>query len=216
MDQYTEPDYSNIGLITIDTQNDFSLKGAVYEVKGTYEVIPNMAKILNKFREKNKLIMHVVRIYKEDGSNVDICRKKKVEEGLKVAAPNSIGSELVKELKPNTIRLDTEKLLKGEIQKIAQNEFVIYKSRWGAFYKTPLEAFLKEKGVTTLVFTGCNFPNCPRTSIYEASERDFKLVVIEDAISGIYSKGIEELKNICCELVGTEEFLKKFSYKSLI
>ncbi|MGD0329318.1 MAG: cysteine hydrolase [Nitrososphaeria archaeon] len=215
MDQYTEPDYSSIGLVTIDTQNDFSLKGAVYEIKGTYEVIPNMVKVLNKFREKNKLIMHVVRIYKKDGSNVDICRKKKVEEGLKVIAPNSIGSELVKELKPNTVRLDAEKLLKGEIQKIAQNEFVIYKSRWGAFYKTPLETFLKEKGVITLVFTGCNFPNCPRTSIYEASERDFKLVVIEDAISGIYDKGVEELKNICCEVIGTEGFLKKFSDKSL-
>src|SRR3989442_358297 len=31
-------------------------------------------------------------------------------------------------------------------------------------------------GISTLVCCGCNFPNCPRTSLYEASERDFRLV----------------------------------------
>ena len=47
MDKYTKPDYGNIGLITIDTQNDFSLHGAVSEIKGTYEVIPNMVRRCN-------------------------------------------------------------------------------------------------------------------------------------------------------------------------
>jgi Isochorismatase family len=57
------------------------------------------------------------------------------------------------------------------------------------------------------VFTGCNFPNCPRTSIYEASERDFKLIIITDAISGIYEKGIEEMKNVGCEVITAQEFI---------
>ncbi|HLE75208.1 MAG TPA: isochorismatase family cysteine hydrolase [Candidatus Bathyarchaeia archaeon] len=210
MDEYTKPDYENIGLITIDIQNDFSLKGAVCEITGTYKIIPNMVRILKRFREKNKPIIHVVRIYKEDGSNVDICRKKRVEEGLRIVAPNSEGAEIVKELKPNNKKLDSKNLLNREIQEIALNEFVMYKPRWGAFYKTPLENFLKEKKISTLVFTGCNFPNCPRTSIFEASERDFRLVIIEDAISGIYEKGIMELRNICCEVMTTEEFLQKF------
>ncbi len=208
MAKYTEPDYENSALLTIDTQNDFSLKDAICEIKGTYDdVIPNMVKILKRFREKSKPIIHIIRLYKEDGSNVDICRKKKVEDGLKVVAPNSEGAELVKELKPNEVKLDAKRLLSGEIQELASNEFVIYKPRWGAFYKTPLEDFLQKKGITTLVFTGCNFPNCPRTSIYEASERGFRLIVIEDAISGIYGKGIEELINISCELITTEEFI---------
>ena len=211
MDKYTEPDYENSALLTIDTQNDFSLKGAICEIKGTYDyIIPNMVKVLKRFREKSKSIIHIVRLYKEDGSNVDICRKKKVEDGLNVVAPNSEGAELVKELKPNEVKLDAKSLLSGEIQELASNEFVIYKPRWGAFYKTPLEDFLQKKGITTLVFTGCNFPNCPRTSIYEASERGFRLIVIEDAISGIYKKGTEELKNISCKLIRTEDFLKKF------
>ena len=72
----------------------------------------------------------------------------------------------------------------------------MYKPRWGAFYETPLEDHLRRRGVSTIVFCGCNFPNCPRTSIYEASERDVRVVLAEDAISGLYDKGREELVNI--------------------
>jgi hypothetical protein len=43
---------------------------------------------------------------------------------------------------------------------------------------------------------GCNFPNCPRTTIYGASMRDFNGVIFPSAISGIYDKGVEELANI--------------------
>ena len=198
-----------MALLTIDFQNDFVLKGAICEIAGTVEKIPNVLKILNKFRQKNCLVIHIVRLYKKNGSSIDICRKKIIEDGLSFVAPYSEGAELVKALKPNENRLDADKLLNNGIQEISQNEFVIYKPRWGAFYNTPLEKFLKDRGINTLIFTGCNFPNCPRTSIYEASERDFRIVVVEDAISGIYKKGIEELKNIGCKILKTKELLKK-------
>lgn len=42
--------------------------------------------------------------------------------------------------------------------------------------------------MTTLVFCGCNVPNCPRTSIHQASERDFRVVLAQDAISGLYDR----------------------------
>jgi nicotinamidase-related amidase len=57
------------------------------------------------------------------------------------------------------------------------------------------------------VFTGCNFPNCPRTSVYEASERDFRIVVLEDALSGLYPQGRKELENIGVWAVDTETYL---------
>jgi nicotinamidase-related amidase len=47
-----------------------------------------------------------------------------------------------------------------------------------------------------VVFVGCNFPNCPRTSIYEASERDFRIVVVSDALSGLDERGIKECRAI--------------------
>ncbi|MBI4399359.1 cysteine hydrolase [Candidatus Micrarchaeota archaeon] len=208
-DKYTKPDNDRMALITIDVQNDFTLKNAPLEIKGTLEIVPKIVTLLNKFREKQKPIIHVIRLYKEDGTNAELCRKKMIEEGKKAAVPGSEGSELVKELKPNPNKLNFEKLLKGELQEISKNEHIIYKQRWGAFYNTKLEETLRNKGVTTLVFAGCNFPNCPRTSIYEASERDFKIIVIKDAISGIYDKDMAELENIGCEIISLEDFMKK-------
>lgn len=105
---YTEPNFEKCAVITIDTQNDFSLPGAVAEIKGTYEVIPHMESILR------------------------VCRVQKI----------------------------------------------------------PI-----------------NFPNCPRTSMYEASERDFRVVMVEDAISGVYPKGIEEVQNIGVNIYSTNEFI---------
>jgi len=81
----------------------------------------------------------------------------------------------------------------------------MYKPRWGAFYKTHLEEFLKEHDKDTIVFSGCNFPNCPRTSIYEASERDFRIVLVKDAISQLYPKGEKEMKNIGVSLLAVNE-----------
>jgi hypothetical protein len=43
------------------------------------------------------------------------------------------------------------------------------------------------------------------TSIYEASERDFRVVVVEDAISGIYERGKEELRNIGITIAKAKE-----------
>ena len=55
------------------------------------------------------------------------------------------------------------------------------------------------------MFTGCNFPNCPRTSIYEASERDFRVLLVEDAVSGLYERGKEELRNIGVSMARADE-----------
>jgi nicotinamidase-related amidase len=206
MDEYTRPDYDKIALVTIDVQNDF-LPGGTFEVKGIREIIPGIVELLRLFREQEKTIVHIVRLYNEDGTNVDICRKRKIEGGVRALVGGSTGAELAKGLVPPGIKLDTEKLLRGDVQQVAAQEFIIYKSRWGAFYKTPLERFLRDRGITTLAFAGCNYPNCPRTSIYEASERDFKIIVVRDAIAGIYEQGMDELKNVGCELLTVKELI---------
>ena len=43
--------------------------------------------------------------------------------------------------------------------------------------------------------------------IYEASERDFRTVAIDDAISGLYDRGRVELENIGGSVLDTESYL---------
>ena len=168
MGKYTDPRIVKSALITIDTQNDFTLDDAPAQIAGTVNVIPNMVRLLESYRKKGLPIIHVVRLYLRDGSNVELCRKQTIEEGKEIVVPESDGAELVDELKPDiSIKLNADVLLSGEVQQIDSNEFVMYKPRWGAFYGTALEEFLKEREVDTVVFSGCNYPNCPRTSIYK-------------------------------------------------
>jgi nicotinamidase-related amidase len=127
----------------------------------------------------------------------------------------SSGCQLAPELLPYAgIELDADMLLSGCIQTFNSREVAIYKPRWGAFYSTPLDQYLREKDVSTLVFSGCNFPNCPRTSIYEASERDFRVVLAEDAISGLYDQGRREMRNIGVELFSTSQIIDAFRHDS--
>ena len=194
---YTQPDFAALALITIDVQNDF-LKGQPFEVAGTSEILPQLRQLLETFRRARLPVIHMVRLYKADGSNADLCRRSAVEQGAKIACPGTAGAELAPSLLPaqKKLGLNADLLLSGSVQLLGQNEWAIYKPRWGAFFGTPLEQHLAHLGVTSLAFAGCNFPNCPRTSIYEASERDFQIVLVEDAISGLYDRGRDELKNI--------------------
>lgn len=212
MNKYTKPNWKRSILITIDTQNDFTMPDSPYSIEGTEGVLPEMHKLLELFRKKGLPILHVVRLYKEDGSNVDMCRKELIESGVRIVTPGSIGAELVKEIQPEGYAgINQEELLNGGFQLISENEWVMYKSRWGAFYKTRLEDFLHDKNIDTLLFTGCNFPNCPRTSMYEASERDFKIAFAYDAMSKVYEKGINEMENIGVYVCKTSDLIRELS-----
>jgi nicotinamidase-related amidase len=202
---YTRPDFGSMALITIDVQNDF-LNGQPFEIPGTSEILPQMRTLVETFRNAGRPVIHIVRLYKRDGSNADLCRRSAVEQGAALVCPGTSGAELAPPLLPSQeSKLDAELLFSGAAQPIAQNEWVIYKPRWGAFFGTSLEEHLRKLGITSLAFAGCNFPNCPRASIYEASERDFRIILVEDAISSLYDRGREEMTNIGVVLMNSEQ-----------
>lgn len=209
MNDYLSPQWTRSALLTIDVQRDFTLPGATLQIPGTLEALPAMRRLLAAYRGALLPIVHIVRLYLQDGSNADVCRREQIERGASMALPGTEGSEIVEELLPESgIRLDPDLLLSGERQQIGPKEWAVYKSRFGAFFKTRLDEYLRDMGVTTLVVSGCNFPNCPRTTIYEASERDYRIVAVTDAISGIYDRGREELKGIGVELLESDECVK--------
>ncbi|MGO9017334.1 MAG: cysteine hydrolase family protein [Syntrophobacteraceae bacterium] len=210
--KYTNPDLSNSALVTIDVQRDFSLPGSPAEIPGTVNIVPYIVKLLKAYRASGRPIVHIVRLYLSDGSNVDLCRREFIQSGKELVRPGSAGAELVQKLLPTAdIKLNCPHLLGGGTQTLGPGEVVIYKPRWGAFFGTPLQDHLDGLLVNTLVVCGCNFPNCPRTTIYEASERDFRIVLVEEAVSGIYQQGKDELRNIGVHLWSTEILIKRLN-----
>ena len=204
---YLSPQWDRAALVMIDVQRD-TLDGQPLEIPGTSAALPQIERLVEVFRKLGKPIVHVVRIYKTDGSNVDVCRRSAVEDGQPLLAAGSLGCEIAAELLPNEmVRLDVDHLLSGGIQEIGDSEVIIYKARWGAFYETPLQQYLNDQAISTLIFAGCNFPNCPRTSLYQASERDFRIVLASDALSGLYPQGLAELRNIGIRDMTTSEII---------
>jgi nicotinamidase-related amidase len=207
-DRYTAPHWDRAALLTVDVQKDFGRPGSATWSPDKDLVIPAIARLLGLFREKGMPVIHVVRLYRPDGTHADSCRRQWLESGHTLVAPGTDGAEIVAALKPSAgSRLDGEQLLRGELQAWSELEWVIYKPRWGAFYATPLEKHLRSLGVTTLVVCGFNFPNCPRTTIYEASERDFRIVMVRDGVSGLYERGVEEIGHIGVAVMTVEEIM---------
>jgi nicotinamidase-related amidase len=186
-----------IALLTIDLQNDFVGNGQG-RVEGTAECPPMVARLLRSFRDAAAPIIHVVRLYEPDGSNAEPFRRPLIREGGPLVAPNSVGAALPPALAvaaaPDPIRLYA-----GELQSVGDAEWLMYKPRWDAFHGTPLETHLRRLGVETLVVCGCNLPNCPRATLFGASNRDFRTILVEDATSQVTAERLADLV-----LMGTE------------
>lgn len=87
-------------------------------------------------------------------------------------------------------------MLGGNLQELGNREWAMWKPRWGAFHRTHLDGHLRNLGVSTVVLAGCNYPNCPRATVYGASERDYRILLASDAISGIRAEHLDEALHI--------------------
>jgi nicotinamidase-related amidase len=195
MNDDIEPHWDSSALLTIDLQRDFLSDGAA-AVPGTSEVLPAVREVVRAFRQSERPIVHVIRLYLPDGSNADISRRAALRAGASVVRPGTAGADLAPELLPDGVALDAETLLGGRLQHVGGDEHILFKPRWNAFFATALDGWLRLRGVDTVVVAGCNFPNCPRGTLFGASERDYRAVAVSDAISGWSDTAAKELAAI--------------------
>jgi nicotinamidase-related amidase len=208
MKEYLAPERERVALITVDAQRDFVLPGSPATVGGAMSTVPAMHRLTDAFRAIGAPIVHTLRLYRCNGSNVDLCHRAAIEAGQRIVMPGTSGAELIDELKPSVgQRLEPELLLDGKLQEIGHREWLCYKSRLSAFFQTPLEDHLKSLGITTIVICGTDFPTSPRSTVYAASNRDFRIVLATDAISGATDAGLDELAQIGVYLMSSEQLL---------
>ena len=183
VDEHIAPEPERSALLVIDTQVDF-LDGGSSPIPGTSAVVPTISRLVQGFRDAGRPVVHVVRFY--EGDDVDLSRRTLIASGAPVVRPGSAGSQIAPDLRPDPdARLSPSDLLAGELQPLGPAEWAMWKPRWGAFHRTPLDAHLRALGVSTVVVAGCNYPNCPRAALYGASERDYRSLIARDAVSGL-------------------------------
>jgi nicotinamidase-related amidase len=210
-DPHLVPHWNAAALVTIDVQRDF-LSDAPFGVAGTTEILPDLRRLTVAFRAAARPIVHMVRLYPPDGREVDRVRRTLIEQGAAFLGPGTPGRRLARGLAPESAPdLDDPLLLDGRPQRLGPDEFALYKPRWGAFYRTPLAELLGEYGVDTVVFAGCNLPNCPRASLVEAHERDFRVVLVTDAVSEASEQGFREVAGLGTVLMSTADTVEAVS-----
>ena len=203
---YTAPDLARSALVLIDVQNDF-VSGAA-AVPGTAALVDTMAELAATFRAAHRPVVHVVRLYVPGGSDVDPPRRAAVESGRQIAAPHTDGAAI-----PTTLLghpLDYDSLLAGGVQHVAPGEVVLFKPRWSAFFRTELDAHLRDAGVNTVVVAGCNLPNCPRATLFDASARDYRAAVVTDATSQVTNERLDDLDLIGVQLLTVADIQRYF------
>src|SRR5258708_10923778 len=95
MRDYLSPERGRAALLTIDAQCDFALPNAPAKVCGTMAAVPAMRRLVDSFRERNQPIVPVVRLYRCDGSNVELCHRAALQERQRVVMPGPSGAQLV-------------------------------------------------------------------------------------------------------------------------
>ena len=207
MSTWTAPEFAKAALVTIDVQRD-TLDGKAFEIPGTTAALPCMEALCSAFRERDKPLVHVLRLYLPDGTNAELCRREALQAGEAFFLAGSQGRTITPQLLPESAaEPDDELLMEGQLQQIGPQEWYSYKPRWGAFYQTGLQQHLEELGISTIVLAGCNYPNCVRATVYEASARDFRVVAITDGISNFTEHGWQELRSIGINVMDSESVL---------
>ncbi|NND54570.1 MAG: cysteine hydrolase [Gammaproteobacteria bacterium] len=206
-DSWTEPQFDRIALLTIDVQAD-TLDGQPFEIPGTSDALPRIAALCDAFRARSRPLVHVLRLYRPNGSNAELCRRGPLQAGQQFFLAGQPGRLIAPELLPlDAAEPDDDSLLKGRLQALGPAEWYSYKPRWGAFYGSGLEAHLQALGITTVVIAGCNYPNCVRATVYEASARDFRVVAITDGISNFTEHGWAELESIGINILSANDVI---------
>jgi len=173
-------------LLIIDMQNDFVREGSPYRVAGVAPVIPKIQAVLTEFRKKKLPVFHILRIHRPDGSDVEIIRQEKFKK-LPFAVAGTKGAAVIDELAPRA------------------GEYILTKTRMSAFIGTELDLMLRTLGITSVVVTGIQTPNCIRTTVFDAIAYNYPAILVDDAVGAateeIHRANLRDMENIGVRVV---------------
>ncbi len=146
-------------LIVVDMQNDFVREGGSLVVPDAEGTIPTIKGLLDLARQSGMKVVFTQDTHNEGDPEWEIWPEH-VREG-------SWGWEIVEELRP------------------LEDELVVRKVRYNAFYGTHLDHFLRIWGVDTLIICGTVANICVHYTAASAALRWFDVVIPRDATSAL-------------------------------
>jgi len=146
-------------ILIIDAQQDFFQKSRLKNNRK--KLTKNINKLTTIGRSHGIPVVWVRQVFKKDLSDAFLGYK---EEGIRIVIENTLGSQLLPELKKH------------------KNDHEIIKKRYSAFFNTSLNKLLKELGADTVIIGGVNTHACVRMTAIDAFQYNYKVILAIDCI----------------------------------
>lgn len=159
--EHIEP--SKTALIVVDMQNDFVAPGAPMQSPAGLAMVPQLQRALACCRAHGIPVIYTAHVHRANGCDLGLLGHAPPIARRDALVAGSAGAAIFPEIAPR------------------DDEIVIAKHRFSAFYGTDLEIILRGLGVTTVVITGVTTENCCHATARDAFFRDFQVVFLADA-----------------------------------
>ncbi|HSR68243.1 MAG TPA: isochorismatase family cysteine hydrolase [Acidobacteriota bacterium] len=155
-------------------------------------VLPNVRRLQDHFRHLNQEVIHVrIQSLTKDGRDRSPAHKRL----QLLAAPGSKEADFLEQIAP------------------MGDEIIINKSASGVFSATNLAYVLNNLDIETLFITGVYTDECVSTTIRDASDLGYYVILVEDACATVteerHTFTVETLRNRYCRILSTEEVVEE-------
>lgn len=169
-------------LVIIDMQRDFVEPGGFGETLGNdvsllSAIVPACRRVLQAWRAAEGAVVHTRESHLPDLSDCPPAKRRRGNPSLRIGDAGPMGRILVRGEPGNAI-IDALAPEPGEL--------VIDKPGKGSFHATGLDAVLRERGITHLVFMGVTTEVCVQTSMREANDRGYDCLLLEDCTESYF------------------------------
>ena len=182
-----------LALVIIDMQRDFVEPGGFgaslgNDVVRLQAIVPSLQRLLVMCRAAGVPVIHTRECHRPDLSDCPPAKRDRGKPSLRIGDDGPMGRVLVAGEPGSEIIGDLAPL---------PDEIVIDKPGKGAFYATDFAEALAGLGVTHLLMTGVTTEVCVQTTMWEANDRGFECLLVEDCTESYFP----EFKTATLEMV---------------
>ena len=155
---------SKTALIVVDMQKGFIEKGAFLELEAARNMIPTLLKLISVCQENDIPIVYTRMSHQFIKSTVypELWPDHFKEDGSPILVPGSREFELVDEIE------------------VTDEDLIVDKDRYSAFFGTKLDIVLKEKGIQNVIITGLASNVCCESTARDAFFLNYRVMFLDD------------------------------------
>ena len=184
-------------LIVVDMQKGFIEKGAFLELEAARNMIPTLQKLISVCRENAIPIVYTRMSHQFIKSTVypELWPDHFNKDGSAILVPGSREFELVDELE------------------LTDEDLIVDKDRYSAFFGTKLDIILKEKGIQNVIITGLASNVCCESTARDAFFLNYRVIFLDDCNATLNDEmhrgAVENIKLVFGYVLNSQELIEK-------